>query len=53
LAARISTVPEAISRSIKSLRESGVIECTRTQIIVNCPEKLAEFAQIDFDLLKV
>jgi CRP-like cAMP-binding protein len=47
LAASISTVPEAISRSIKFLRESGVIECTRTQIFVNCPEKLAEFAQID------
>ncbi len=53
LAARVSTVPEAISRSIKSLRETGVIECTRTQIIVKCPEKLAEFAQIDFDLTKV
>ena len=53
LAASISTVPEAISRSIKSLRESGVIECTRTQIIVNYPEKLAEIAQVDFNLLKV
>jgi len=53
MAASISTVPEAISRSIKSMRETGVIECTRTLIIVNCPEKLAEFAQVDFDLLKV
>lgn len=53
LAARVSTVPEAISRSIKALRETGVIECSRTQIIVNCPEKLAEFAQVDFDLLKI
>jgi len=53
LAARVLTVPEAISRSIKSLRETGVIECSRTQIIVNCPEKLAEFAQVDCDLLKV
>ena len=50
IAARISTVPEAVSRSIKSLRESGVIECTRTQIFVNCPEKLAELAQIDLSL---
>ena len=50
IAARISTVPEAVSRSIKSLRESGVIECTRTQIFVNCPEKLAELAQIDLAL---
>jgi len=50
IAARISTVPEAVSRAIKSLRESGVIECTRTQILVNCPEKLAELAQIDLAL---
>jgi CRP/FNR family transcriptional regulator len=47
LAARISTVPEAVSRSIKFLREIGVIECTRTQIFVKCPEKLADLAQID------
>jgi len=53
LAARISTVPEAISRSIKILRETGFIEATRTQIIVNCPEKLAEFAQVDYELFKV
>lgn len=53
LAARISTVPEAISRSIKILRETGIIETTRTQIIVNCPEKLAEFAQVDYELFKV
>ena len=53
LAARISTVPEAISRSIKILRETGVIDCTRTEIIVNCPDKLAEFAQVDNELFKV
>ena len=51
LAARISTVPEAVSRSIKSLRESGVIECTRTQIFVNCPVKLAELAGVDQDIV--
>lgn len=53
LAARISTVPEAVSRSIKILRETGVIECTRTQITVNYPEKLAEIAQVDYELFKV
>jgi CRP-like cAMP-binding protein len=53
LAARISTVPEAVSRSIKILRERGVIETTRSQIIVNCPDTLAEFAQVDNDLFKV
>ena len=53
LAASISTVPEAISRSIKSLRESGVIQCTRTQIIVNCPGELATLAQVDLNGLQV
>lgn len=53
LAARISTVPEAVSRSIKVLRETGVIECTRTQITVNYPDKLAEFPHVDNELFKV
>lgn len=53
LAARISTVPEAVSRSIKILRETGAIETTRAQIIVNCPDTLVEFAQVDNDLFKV
>lgn len=53
LAARISTVPEAVSRSIKILRETGVIECTRTQITVNYPDQLAEFAQVDYELFIV
>ena len=47
LAASISTVPEVVSRSIKFLRESGVIECTRSQIIVKRPGRLAELAQIE------
>jgi CRP/FNR family transcriptional regulator len=53
LAASISTVPEAISRSIKSLRESGAIQCTRTQIMVNCPDELAVLAQVELNGLKV
>jgi len=53
LAARISTVPEAFSHSIKTLRETGVIEYTRTQITVICPGKLAEFAQVDSELFTV
>jgi CRP-like cAMP-binding protein len=53
LAARVSTVPEAISRSIKLLRETGLIDCTRTHITVNCPNELAEFAQVEYDLFKV
>jgi CRP-like cAMP-binding protein len=47
LAARIS------SHSIKTLRETGVIDSSRTQITVNCPNKLAEFAQVDSELFKV
>ena len=50
MAASISTVPEAVSRSIKSLRESGVIDCTRNQIVVRNPEELAEIAQIQPNL---
>ena len=53
LAAHVSTAPEAISRSIKILRESGLIDCTRTQITVNCPDELAEFAQVEYELFKV
>jgi CRP/FNR family transcriptional regulator len=53
LAASISTVPEAVSRSIKSLREIGVIDCSRTQIIVNHPERLAELALVDLEMFPV
>jgi len=53
LAAHVSTAPEAISRSIKILRENGIIDCTRTQITVNYPDELAEFAQVDSELFKV
>jgi CRP-like cAMP-binding protein len=51
LAASISTVPEAVSRSIKSLRESSVIETTRTQIIVKDAESLAELALVQAELI--
>lgn len=53
LAASVSTVPEAISRSIKILRDSGLIECSRTYITVNCPDELAEIAQVEFEVFKV
>lgn len=53
LAASISTVPEAVSRSIKSLREDGVIETTRSEIIVTSADKLAEFALLDVDIYQV
>lgn len=53
IAASISTVPEAVSRAIKSLRETGVIECTRTQIFVNDPDDLADIAQIELDMFRL
>ena len=53
LAAHVSIPPEAISRAIKFLRETGIIDCTRTQITVIYPDELAEFAQVDSELFKV
>jgi CRP/FNR family transcriptional regulator len=47
LAARAATGPEVFSRSLKRLREAGVIECSRTEIIVHSPRKLAEMALIE------
>lgn len=47
LAAMAATVPEAISRSIKILKENGVIECTRGQIRILSIEELSEFALVE------
>lgn len=47
MAAHIATVPEAISRSLKTLKEDGVIEYDRTMIRVVHPGRLAELAQVD------
>ncbi len=47
MAARIATVPEALSRSLQILRKNGDIVCTRTMIIVNQPQTLEKFAQIE------
>ncbi len=52
MAARISTVPEALSRSLQVFKKSGDIVCTRTSISVRCPEPLARLAQIDPALFK-
>jgi len=53
LAARVSTVPEAISRSIRTLRESEMIDVTRAQITVIDAGELAKLAQIEPELLNV
>lgn len=47
LAARVATAPEPVCRSIQSLRQHGVIACSRTWIRVNQPDRLAEMAQIE------
>ena len=51
IAAMAGTVPEAISRSIKVLKENGVIECTRKLITVLSVDALTCFAQIDTTVL--
>lgn len=47
MAARISTVPEAISRSLNLLRCQGIIHTTRSQITVLKPDELARLAQVE------
>ena len=46
MAARISTVPEAISRSLNLLKQQGIIRLSRTEIEVLSVEKLATQAQV-------
>jgi CRP-like cAMP-binding protein len=50
LAARIATVPEAISRSLGEFRGKGFIISDRWRIEVKEPEALAELAQIGMNL---
>lgn len=47
MSARVSTVPEAISRSLSHFRDEGHIVSSRTSIVVCEPHKLAELAQIE------
>lgn len=51
LAARIATVPEAVSRSLSAFRDAGMIRSDRWKIDVQQPEKLAALAQIGVDLV--
>ena len=51
MAARIATVPEAFSRSLRTLKRDGLIITTRTSITVLLPEALARAAQIGPRLL--
>jgi CRP-like cAMP-binding protein len=52
MAARISTVPEALSRSLQVFRKNGDITCTRATITVNQPETLEKFARVEKTLFK-
>jgi len=47
MAARVASVPEAISRSLNALKTEGMIESSRTEIIVIAPVKLAQMAQLE------
>jgi CRP/FNR family transcriptional regulator len=52
MAARVATTPEAISRSLKTFKQSGHILSNRASITVCQPEALAHTAQIGPRLLK-
>ena len=47
LAARAATCPEAFSRSLRRLRDLGIIDSNRSRITINLPGKLAEVAMVD------
>lgn len=49
LAARICTVPEAFSRSLHLLRQSGAVECTRATITITRTEILEQYARGERD----
>lgn len=52
LAARISTVPEALSRSLQVFRKNGDITCTRATITINQPAMLEKLARVEKTLFK-
>jgi CRP-like cAMP-binding protein len=47
LAAHIASVPEVVSRSLSRLDGKGIIECSRTQILIHQTNRLIEIAQIE------
>ncbi len=47
IAAMVSTVPEAVSRSLSILKKEGIIESSRGQIRILSEEKLSHFAQTE------
>jgi CRP-like cAMP-binding protein len=53
MAARVATVPEAFSRSLRLFKDRNLITCTHTSILVNDAKELAQLAQIEKHLFKV
>jgi CRP/FNR family transcriptional regulator len=51
MAARVATVPEAVSRSLRFFREKDWVTSSRTEIIVLHPDELAGVAQLDSDFV--
>ncbi len=49
MAAHTATVPVVISRTLGELRDEGIIESNRDQIIIHHPEALARLALLDFE----
>jgi len=47
LAARAVTGPEVFSRSLRTLRDAGVIDCNRREIMITSPQRLAELALVE------
>jgi len=52
LAALAASVPEAICRSIKALKDEGIIDVTRGKIIVLAKDLLSERALLEIDDLR-
>lgn len=46
LAVRAATCPEVFSRSLGYLRETGIIKCDRSTILIKLPNRLAEVAMV-------
>lgn len=48
IAARIVTTPEAVSRTLRKFKFSGLIHCTRKEILIKDLNQLIATAQVDF-----
>ena len=53
MAARVATVPEAVSRTLRYFREKDWVTSSRMEIIVIHPDELAGVAQLEFRLFVI